>query len=386
MEQLLAVAPGGLDIFLQQLINGLTTGTLFALIAIGYTMVYGIIELINFAHGDLFMLGAFLALTLVGWMGLAGASAAMGMFGLLLMTALATPVFIAGANMPLRPLAARLPQLRLAGAVTGLIGAAAFIALCVGTTKAISSAAGGAAGPGLKFVAIVLLFLLCMSFCASLNFTVDRLVYKPLRGAPKLTPLVSAIGVSFMFMGFGQIWKGVADINFPDLIPNRNLLGSDAVRFTLKDLIVVFVTVPLMIGLTLFVKYTKLGKAMRATAQNPTAARLMGIDVDRVIGATFVIGGSLAGAASVIYALSINTVSFQMGYQNGLYAFTAAVLGGIGNLPGAMLGGIIIGLVRSLGSQYVGEQWTSALVFAILIVILVFRPSGLLGARTREKV
>ena len=141
-----------------------------------------------------------------------------------------------------------------------------------------------------------------------------------------------------------------------------------------------------MAGLTLFVRFTKLGKAMRATAQNPTAARLMGIDVDRVIGATFAIGGLLAGAASVIYGLTINTVSFQMGYQNGLYAFTAAVLGGIGNLPGAMLGGVIIGLVRSLGSQYVGEQWTSALVFGILIVLLVFRPSGLLGARTREKV
>ena len=148
----------------------------------------------------------------------------------------------------------------------------------------------------------------------------------------------------------------------------------------------ILVTVPLMAGLTVFVRYTKMGKAMRATAQNPVAARLMGIDVDRVIGWTFAIGGLLAGAASVIYGLTINTVSFQMGYQNGLYAFTAAVLGGIGNLPGAMLGGIVIGLVRSLGSQYVGEQWTSALVFAILIVLLIFRPSGLLGARTREKV
>jgi branched-chain amino acid transport system permease protein len=315
MQTLLAVAPAGAgDVFLQQLINGLTTGSLFALIAIGYTMVYGIIELINFAHGDLFMLGAFLALTLVSQMGLAAAGTA--------------------------------------GAVGG----------------------------------VLLIFFACMVFCATLNFAVDRIVYRPLRNAPKLTPLVSAIGLSFMFMGIGQLWKGVADLNFPDLIPNRNLLAGDAVRFTLKDLIVILVTVPLMIGLTLFVKHTRLGKAMRATAQNPTAARLMGIDVDRVIGATFAIGGSLAGAAAVVYGLYINTVSFQMGYQNGLYAFTAAVLGGIGNLPGAMLGGIMIGLIRSLGSQYVGEQWTSALVFAVLIVILVFRPSGLLGARTREKV
>jgi branched-chain amino acid transport system permease protein len=301
-------------IFFQQLLNGLTTGTLFALIAIGYTMVYGIIELINFAHGDLFMLGAFLALTIVSHLGLENA----------------------------------------------------------GTTGAVAG--------------VALTFLLTMGFCAGLNLLQDRIVYRPLRNAPKLTPLVSAIGVSFVFMGLGQIWKGVADINFPDIIPNKNLLSGDGLRFTAKDLLVILVTVPLMAGLTVFVRYTKLGKAMRATAQNPTAARLMGIDVDRVIGATFAIGGLLAGAASVIYGLTINTVSFQMGYQNGLYAFTAAVLGGIGNLPGAMLGGVIIGLVRSLGSQYVGEQWTSALVFAILILLLVFRPSGLLGARTREKV
>ncbi|HVE42164.1 MAG TPA: branched-chain amino acid ABC transporter permease [Planctomycetota bacterium] len=301
-------------IFLQQLINGLTTGTLFALIAIGYTMVYGIIELINFAHGDLFMLGAFLALTIVSALGL--------------------------------------EHMGPAGATGG----------------------------------IVLTFVLCMAFCALLNFLQDRIIYRPIRNAPKLTPLVSAIGVSFVFMGIGQIWKGVADINFPDVIPNKNLLGTDSLRFTAKDLLVILVTTPLMAGLTVFVRFTKLGKAMRATAQNPTAARLMGIDVDRVIGWTFAIGGLLAGAASVIYGLTINTVSFQMGYQNGLYAFTAAVLGGIGNLPGAMLGGIVIGLVRSLGSQYVGEQWTSALVFAILILLLVFRPSGLLGTRTREKV
>jgi branched-chain amino acid transport system permease protein len=374
-------AAGDGAIFVQQLINGLTTGTLFALVAIGYTMVYGIIELINFAHGDLFMLGAFLALTLVGWMGFAGAPVAVS---LLLLVLLAAPVFVAGMNLPPKPLVSRFPQTGLAGSLTGVAAAAVFIALAVGSAKLIGSA--GAAGGGLTFLAVVVLLVVCMTFCASLNFTVDRVVYKPLRNAPKLTPLVSAIGVSFVFMGIGQLWKGVADINFPDLIPNRNLLGGDSIRFTLKDLIVIGLTIPLMVGLTLFVKYTKLGKAMRATAQNPTAARLMGIDVDRVIGATFLIGGSLAGAAAVIYGMSINTVSFQMGYQNGLYAFTAAVLGGIGNLPGAMLGGILIGLIRSLGSQYVGEQWTSALVFAILIIILIFRPSGLLGARTREKV
>ena len=149
---------------------------------------------------------------------------------------------------------------------------------------------------------------------------------------------------------------------------------------------VVGVTVPVMIALTLFVKYTPLGKAMRATAQNPTAAQLMGINVDRVIAATFVIGGALAGVATVIYGLYINTVDYQMGFQNGLYAFTAAVLGGIGNIPGAVLGGLVIGVVGELGKAYLGAKWSEALIFAILIVILLFRPTGLLGARTREKV
>ena len=300
--------------FLQHCLIGLTNGSLFALIALGYTMVYGIIELINFAHGDLFMLGCFLALTLIGWLGLSGA---------------ATPATVAG---------------------------------------------------------IALVLVLVPIFCASLNFAVDRIVYRPLRNAPRLAPLVSAIGVSFVFMNVGLFWGGAADRNFPDLVSRHNLLGNSAVQFTLKDLMVIAVTVPIMIGLTVLVRFTQLGRAMRATAQNPVAARLMGINVDRVIGATFIIGGALAGAASVIYGLYINTISFQMGFQNGLYAFTAAVLGGIGNIPGAVLGGLIIGLVRSLGSGYIDEKWTGALIFAILIVILVFRPSGLLGTQTREKV
>jgi branched-chain amino acid transport system permease protein len=371
-------------IFLQQLLNGLTTGTLFALIAIGYTMVYGIIELINFAHGDLFMLGSFLALTLLAGMGLAGPVAPLGFW---LMAALCTPVFITGFHTPPAALRARFERTPwLAGVLTGAGAALLFGGILQAGVHGLRVAPGAPVGGGRVAAIALFAFVVSMTFSASLNLSVDRIVYKPLRNAPKLTPLVSAIGVSFVFMGLGQLWKGVADINFPDLLPNRNLLPSEALRFTMKDMIVILVTAPLLIALTLFVKFTKLGKAMRATAQNPVAARLMGIDVNQVIGATFLIGGALAGAASVTYGLSINTVSFQMGYQNGLYAFTAAVLGGIGNLPGAMLGGIVIGLVRSLGSQYVGEQWTSALVFAILILILVFRPTGLLGARTREKV
>jgi branched-chain amino acid transport system permease protein len=166
-----------------------------------------------------------------------------------------------------------------------------------------------------------------------------------------------------------------------------NLLGEHAaLRVTPKDLVVIFSSLAVMIGLFLFVSRTKLGKAMRATAQNPTAARLMGIDVDRVIGSTFLIGGGLAGFAAVIYSIYINTINYQMGYQNGLYAFTAAVLGGIGNIPGAVLGGLVIGLVRAFSDQYIGAQWQPAVLFGMLIVILVFRPAGLLGSTVREKV
>jgi branched-chain amino acid transport system permease protein len=310
----------------QQLLLGLTNGMVFALIALGYTMVYGILELINFAHGDLFMLASFLALTLVGLLGLSGV---------------------------------------------------------------------GGAGLALGLFAIV---IICALFAAALNYTVDRLVYKPLRSAPKLAPLVSAIGVSFIFMNIGLFWGGLPmDVfgggvaaaspkSFPPLFSNDNLLGDSDLRITVKDLVVIFSSLVVMVGLFLFVSRTKLGKAMRATAQNPTAARLMGIDVDRVIGATFLMGGALAGFAAVIYGLYINTINYQMGYQNGLYAFTAAVLGGIGNIPGAVLGGLVIGLLRAFSDQYIGAQWQPAVLFGTLIVILVFRPAGLLGSTAREKV
>ncbi|OWK46928.1 branched-chain amino acid ABC transporter permease [Fimbriiglobus ruber] len=299
----------------QFIIIGLVTGALYALIALGYTMVYGIIELINFAHGDLFMLGSFLALQ-------------------------------------------------------------------VAVTLGAATADDGAIG----MVAIALMLVTAPLFCAGLNVAVDRIVYRPLRNAPKLAPLVSAIGVSFIFMNIGLFWRGATDVNFPNLIPPTNLLEGTGLRFTAKDAMVIGVTVPTMVALTVFVRYTSLGKAMRATAQNPTAAQLMGIGVDRVIALTFALGGALAGIASVVYGLYNNTVSYQMGFQNGLYAFTAAVLGGIGNIPGAVLGGLVIGLVKALGDAYVGAQWSEALVFAILIVILIFRPTGILGARTREKV
>lgn len=298
--------------FLNICITGLTTGFLYALIALGYTMVYGIVELINFAHGDLFMLGCFLALTVSG----------------AVMAATASPI-----------------------------------------------------------AAIAIMLIAAPIFCATINVGVDWAVYKPLRNAPKLAPLVSAIGVSFIFMNVGLFWGGSQDVNFPGLIAERNLLGDDSsLQFTTTDALVVAVTIPVMLALTIFVKGTSLGKAMRATAQNPMAARLMGINVDRVIAATFLIGGTLAGVASVIYSLKIKTIGYQMGFQNGLYAFTAAVLGGIGNIPGAVLGAIVIGMVYSLASAYIDARWATAMVFVILIVILIFRPTGLLGARTREKV
>lgn len=299
---------------LEHIAIGLANGSLFALIALGYTMVYGIVEVINFAHGDVFMLGAALVLALL--------------------VALGIP-----------------PS---------------------GTFTAYGE--------------IALLLLAVPAFCACINLAVYVVVYRPLRDAPRLAPLVSAIGASFVLMNLGLFWLGAADLSVPELIPRAGPAAATDLPVSLKDLLVILVALPVMLGLTAFVKFTRLGKAMRATAQDPLAAQLVGIPVDRIIATTFALGGGLAGVASVVYSLYINTISYQMGFQNGLYAFTAAVLGGIGNLPGAMLGGLFIGLVRSLGSAYLGERWTSAAVFAILIVLLVFRPQGLLGTRVREKV
>ncbi|MBM4342780.1 MAG: branched-chain amino acid ABC transporter permease [Deltaproteobacteria bacterium] len=298
----------------------------FALVALGYTMVYGILEFINFAHGDVFMLSAFFALTLVGAWGVPGLDGA-----------------------------------TLAGVLLAIVA-------------------------------------LTTVFGAGVNWSVDRLVYKPLRKAPKLAPLVSAIGVSFVLQNVGLVWgaakmevfggggQPAAPKSFPALLPTTNLLGGSSLTLQVKDVLVIAASLTVMAGLYVLVTRTKLGKAMRATAQDPQTARLMGIDVDAVIGATFLIGGGLAGFAAVVYALYINTVYYQMGYQNGLYAFTAAVVGGIGNIPGAVLGGLLLGLVRALSDQFIGAQWQPAVLFGILILILVFRPAGLLGSTAREKV
>jgi branched-chain amino acid transport system permease protein len=318
---------GGGGLFGQQLVTGLSNGMIIALIAIGYTMVYGIIELINFAHGDLCTLGAFFALMLVGALGMEAWSGVTGVFGVVLL----------------------------------LLGSAAF--------------------------------------CGLFNWSIDRVVYRPLRSAPKLTLLVSAIGCSFvlvnlsLFCGglpmevFGGGVAAAAPKDFPALVPDNSLL-PDAwnLNFTTSDLLVWCVTLPLMVALTALVHFTRLGKAMRAVAQNPTAASLMGINVDRVIGAAFLIGGALGGFASVIYALYNNSINFQMGYRTGMDAFTAAVLGGIGSMPGAVVGGLLIGVARAMSDGYLETRWTNSVVFAILIATLVFRPSGLLGAKLRDKV
>jgi len=314
----------------QQLIIGLSNGLIIALVALGYTMVYGIVELINFAHGDLVMLGAFAALTVIG---------------------------VCGFQPP--------------------------------------------ADGGIPWTQLVVLLTVVPLFTAGLNWTVDRVAYRPIRAAPKLTALVTAIGVSFVCVNLGLFWGGApmavfgdgraaaAAKDVPDLLGYRNLLGKDAALvLTSKDVLVAVITLPLLTALTWFVKRTRTGTAMRAVAQNPVAASLVGIDVNRVIGATFLIGGALAGVASVILALYNNTISFQMGFRCGMDAFTAAVLGGIGNLPGAVLGALLIGVVRALIEGLVpgGGQWSSTVVFATLILVLVFRPSGLLGAKVREKV
>jgi branched-chain amino acid transport system permease protein len=319
------------SILVTQLLVGLINGAIIAIIALGYTLVYGIIELINFAHGDLYMLGGFAALTV------------MGAFGMQDGAPFATAI-----------------------------------------------------------VPMLVALLISAGMCAGLNVLTERYAYRPLRNAPRLAPLISAIGVSFIFQNLGLFWGGLksfipimgntaaAPKSFPDLLPRIDLLEALGIQtkvdFTLKDLIVLVVAVSLMVGLNLFIQRTPAGKAMRAVAQNRDAAKIVGIDVDQVIVMTFLIGGALAGAAGLLVGLYNNTVVFTMGFTAGLRAFTAAVLGGIGNITGAMLGGVLIGLLSALSDQYLSSRWTDAWVFGVLVLILVFRPSGLLGENLQEKV
>jgi branched-chain amino acid transport system permease protein len=316
------------NLLMRQLVIGLTNGAYIALIALGYTMVYGIVELINFAHGDLYMLGAFFALSLIGLFGLT----------------------------PETPMEMRIPLM-------------------------------------------LVILVLTMAFTATINVAVDRLVYRRLRGnLSRLAALISAVGVSFIFQNLGLLWgyipvpggvmgtNAVAPKSVPPLIPNTNLLaGIIDVRFTTRDLLMLITSVALLIALYLFVQRTKLGKAMRATAQDRDAASLMGIDVNRTIALAFLIGGAMAGAAGMLVGQYNGTVTFDMGFTAGLRSFTAAVLGGIGNIVGAMLGGILIGVISALSDQYISAKWTNAVVFGILVIVLVFRPTGLLGDNVQQK-
>lgn len=310
-----------LEFFVQQIVIGLTIGGYLALIALGYTMVYGIIELINFAHGDLFAFGFFISLTI---------------FQVL--------------NPP-RPLDA-----------FGLV------------------------------VILPVIFLITMLLTGGLNVVIDRIAYRPLRNAPRLAPLLTAVGVSFALEASFAIWKGPTQITYPRYFPEINLLrdvlGIDTIiLFTTKDIFLFAVTIPLVIGLTLFIDRTRIGKAMRACAQDREAAAMMGINVNRIIATTFFIGGALAGAAGLVWGLYINSGRFLMGFEAGLMAFTSAVLGGIGNIRGAVVGAFIIGMLKSMSDGYIGGQWTRIVIFGILILLLVFRPSGILGStQSIEKV
>jgi branched-chain amino acid transport system permease protein len=307
------------EYFIQWLLNGLTIGSYLALIALGYTMVYGIIELINFAHGDVFMMGFMISLTLLG---ILGKTTMLTGFDL---------IWVLGVVIVVTMLA------------TGLI-----------------------------------------------NVAIDRIAYKPLRRAPRLAPLITAVGMSFALENLGQIWKGPSQILYPGIFPTINILKdvfhiNTMVLFTTKDIFLIGVTLPLMIALALFVQRTKMGKAMRATAQDREAAAIMGINIELVIMATFFIGGALAGAAGMVVGVYLNSGRYLMGFDAGLKAFTAAVLGGIGNIAGAMLGGYMIGFLSAFSDQYLSAAWTRATVFAILILVLVFKPTGLVGELPSEK-
>jgi branched-chain amino acid transport system permease protein len=300
----------------QQFANALTIGAIYALVALGYTMVYGIIELINFAHGEVFMVGAFVSMY----------------------------------------------------TLTNAFGAR-----------------GAAADPLSLAIVLVATFLVAMVVMGVIGVLIERFAYRPLRNAPRLAPLITAIGISFILQNVIQVIFGPSPVNTPQLIPHSLRFDFLGASIGYLNVFILVVAVTLMVGLQLFVNRTKLGRAMRSTAQDREAAQLMGVDINRTIAATFFIGSALAGAAGVVQGLYFGNIQFNLGFQAGLKAFTAAVLGGIGNITGAALGGFIIGFVEVSAAQFGLAQWTQALVFTVLIVVLVFRPSGLLGQQLGER-
>ncbi len=306
-----------MDIFLQQIINGLVQGSIYALVALGYTMVYGIMGLINFAHGEVVMIGTLVTISVAGFMIKAG-----------------MPVMLAG---------------------------------MAGLTAAV---------------------LVCMA----LGWGLERIAYRPLRNAPRLTPLITAIGMSIVLQNVAMIIWGRNYLTFPPLLPKMDFEFAGA-NFTAVQVIIVAVSALTMGGLLFLVYRTKLGMAMRATSQNPAVASLMGVNINRVIAAAFIIGSALGALAGIMVGTYYEIAHYQMGFMLGLKAFTAAVLGGIGNLAGAMLGGILLGLIEALGAGYIGDltggflgsHYQDIFAFMVLIVVLMFKPSGLFGEKTGDR-
>ena len=306
-----------MEIFLQQIINGLVQGSVYALVALGYTMVYGILGLINFAHGEVVMIGAMVALS------------------------------------------------------------ASQLLLALGLPP---------------YWVLLLSFLIAVAACMVLGYGIERVAYRRLRNAPRLAPLITAIGVSIVLQNLAMIFWGREYHAFPSLLPNTSHDFGGAIINEVQ-IIIVLVALAMMTGLLLLVHRTRLGRAMRAVAENPAAASLMGVDINAVIAVTFMIGSALAAVAGIMISANYGIVHYYMGTILGLKAFTAAVLGGIGNLRGAMLGGLLLGLIESLGAGYIGDlsggffgsHYQDVFAFFVLIAVLVFRPSGLLGERVAER-
>jgi branched-chain amino acid transport system permease protein len=319
--------------FLQQLINGISLGAIYSLIALGYTMVYGVLKLINFAHGDVYMVGAFMGYYLANGLGARGAQAI---------------------GQSADGLIAR-----------GLLGS-------------------GAMEPSLITALVVM--LLAMAICAALGVIIERFAYRPVRKYSRLTALITAIGVSLLLENGGQVVFGADPKFFPELFKKQNIDLFGGASINSADIIVLVIAIALMIGLQLVVFRTKTGRAMRAVSFNLQSAKLMGINTDRIIMFTFALGSALAAAAGVLVAIRIPRIDPLMGILVGLKAFVAAVLGGIGNIPGAVLGGLLIGITETMVVGYLSPTYKDAVAFAILILILLFRPSGLLGSVAQEKV
>ena len=299
------------ELFIQQLLNGLIKGSLYAMMALGYTMVYGILGIINFAHGEVFMIGA--------------------------MVAMSALTLLLGMGMP---------------AVPALLAA----------------------------------ILLAMMACMATSFLIERLAYRPLRHAPKLAPLITAIGVSFMLQALAMLIWGREHFPFPEVFPAERITLFGNVGITLREIIIVAVSMLMMGGLFVLVNRTRLGRAMRATAENVNVTALMGVNPNKVISATFMIGAALAAVAGVLFASNYGgKVHFYMGFIPGMKAFVAAVLGGIGNIPGALVGGLVLGLVEALGAGYISAEYEDVFAFVVLVVVLIFRPSGLLGQRVADR-